>query len=371
MTAPRVAVIHYWVVWQRGGEKVAFEIARAFPEADVYFLHYDPAEIPPDIAPRVRGTSFLQHIPARRNTYRAMLPLLPLAADRLKLDGYDLLISSSAGWTHGVNASGARHLCYMHSPPRYIWDEAAPTRSSRLLRPLASPLFAALRRWDTRAANRVDRFVANSRISAGRIRSCYGREAHVIHPPAEVERFSALRRDPSGHLLAIGELVPYKRFDLAVAAAVRAKVPLVVVGDGPERARLERMATGSAVRFAGRVPDDELLSLMSSARALIHPGVEDFGIVMVEALAAGLPVIAAPAGGSQEIVTPETGVLAEVLTAEAYADAIARLSRETFADADLRDRAAAFNVSRFREEIVSAGLSLLGGENRAQGGAAG
>ncbi len=180
----------------------------------------------------------------------------------------------------------------------------------------------------------------------------YGRISKVIYPPVDTARFRHLDRDPHGFLLTLGELVPYKRFDLAVLAAAATRRSLVVVGDGPERARLKRLASGADVRFVGRVTDRQLLDLMSGAAALLHPGVEDFGIVIVEALAAGLPVIGAPTGGAAEILTEGTGLLAHALEVSAFAEAIESVLRIRVASCDLRERAEHFGVARFRTGLA-------------------
>jgi len=344
--------VHPWVLRARGAERVFFEIARTFPEADLFLLHRTPEAIPADLRGRVRATSFLDRGAFRALPYRWLLPFLPLAAESLPLRDYDLVLSSSYGWAHGVvTGDSARHVSYMHSPPRHVWGEDAGV--GHRVRPALNIALHYGRMWDERAASRVDEFIANSSVTARRIQKRYRRDASVIYPPVDVQRFRHVRRDPRGYLLAVGELVRYKRFDLAVEAARRSARRLVIVGDGPERAHLERAAGDADVRFAGRVSDAQLETLMGGASALVHPGVEDFGIVMVEALAAGLPVIANAEGGATEILGCGPGVLVHDLDAEAFADAFVSVERRRFDEGAARDRAARFGIARFRAELCS------------------
>ncbi|MEZ4503365.1 MAG: glycosyltransferase [Dehalococcoidia bacterium] len=348
----RMAIVHPWVLRARGAERVFFELARTFPQADLFLLHHNPEALPPDLRGRLVATSFLDRRAVRALPYRWLLPMLPLAAESLPLRDYDLVLSSSYGWAHGVvTGDSTRHISYMHSPPRHVWGED-PGMGNRL-RPALNLVLHYGRMWDERAASRVDEFIANSELTAQRIQKRYRRDAEVIHPPVDIERFRHVRPDPRGYLLAIGELVRYKRFDLAIEAARRARRPLVIVGDGPERASLEALAGDAEVRFAGRVTDAQLETLMGGASALLHPGVEDFGIVMVEALAAGLPVIASAEGGAPEILGRGPGVLVRELDAEAYADAIATLEHRHLDVCAARERAERFGIARFRAALCS------------------
>ena len=252
------------------------------------------------------------------------------------------------------------HISYVHSPPRYLWGEAGPSAPSRAALRLASPVVSRLRAWDARAAYGVTAFLTNSALSATRVARVYRKRADILHPPVDAARFSTVVGDAEGHLLAIGELVPYKRFDLAVLAAARTRIPLAVVGDGPERGRLERLAQGHPVRFLGRIGDDELLETMNGARALLLPGIEDFGIVMVEALAAGIPVIAPAAGGALEIIDETTGLLVDVPSADGFARAVSALSARRFDPRTLRARAAAFDEASFRDNLRRYVFSTIG-----------
>lgn len=351
--ADEVAIVHYWLHHVRGGEKVFFELARAFPEADLYFLHGDPTRLPVDVSTRFRGQTFLGRQLVRRIPYRAMLPLLPAAARSLDLSSYQTVISSSAGWAHGVRTSaGANHVCYMHSPPRYIWGEQTPV-GGRLVEATLSPLLRVLRNWDISAASRVSTFVANSQTTESRITKSYGRSSEVVYPPVDVEPLLHLRQVRQDYVVAAGELVPYKRFDLAIDACHRACLPLRIVGEGPERKRLEERAAGlgADVTFEGRVSDEEFRGWLASARVFIHAGIEDFGITTVEALAGATPVVGANEGGTAEIVAPGTGVLATDNTAEAFAQALMVSWETRFDENALRARAFSFRPERFRDEI--------------------
>lgn len=349
------------MVHVRGGEKTFFELARAFPTADLFTLHYRPDALPDDIAGRLKGTSFLQGRPFRQIPYRAHLPLLPWAVESLAaIRGYELVISSSFGWAHGVPLSAdARHLCYMYSPPRYLWGEAPPTVLPGLVALLSRSLISRLREWDIAAASRVDRFVGISLLAAQRISQTYGRTSDVVHPPVETERFHVHSSERGRFVMAVGELVPYKRFDLAILAARRINATLVVVGDGPSRRRLQRLAGGADVHFVGRVDDSSLQRLLAKAAVLIHPGIEDFGIVMVEALASGVPVVANSTGGAAEIVAEGTGLLVGGGTPDDFAEALQKAVSTRWDVGALRRQAENFSVARFRGKFRSAVAEML------------
>ena len=323
MSEQRVAIVHPWLVHVRGGEKVFIELARAFPDADLYLLFANLDRCPPDIRGRVRTTK-LQQTPLKDLSYRATLPLLPAAIESIDLSSYSLVISSSSGWAHGaLAAEGATHLCYMHTPPRYLWGERAPGRAARAVGSVLNPVMTMLRTWDVAAANRVSTFLANSSLTAQRISDRYGRTSTVLHPPTDVEPYLALPRDPQGYALYVGELVEYKRVDLAIDAARRLNIPLLIVGDGPERAALERRAAGADVHFFGRASDQLKQALITGASVFLYGGVEDFGITFVEMLAAGVPVVGIEQGGLAEIGEHGGVSFAEDQSAEAFAEAAA------------------------------------------------
>lgn len=302
----RVALIHYWLVNWRGGEKVLAALAELFPLADI-FTHVCRSEIlPPELRTHRITTTFIGRLPGAARWYKGYLPLMPMALENLDLREYDLVISSESGPAKNViTRPDAVHVCYCHSPMRYIWDLAPEYRAGMpfVMRALSAPVTHYLRLADAAGAQRVDAFAANSAFVAGRVRRFYRREAQVIHPPVDTDFFTPGERNGKEHYLVAGQLVGYKRADLAVAACTELNLPLVVAGEGPEEVKLRRMA-GPSVRFAGRVTDEELRELMRSCRALVFPGVEDFGLVPVEAMACGAPVIAFGAGGALETVLP-------------------------------------------------------------------
>lgn len=287
----------------RGGEKVLEALCRLLPEADIFTLFYNPASVSTTIRSHRVTASFLN--PGRR-FHRALLGLMPMALENFDLRDYDLVISSESGPAKGViTRAETKHICYCHTPMRYLWhmypdyrNEWAPPWQRLAMVPISN----YLRIWDFASASRVDEFAANSENIRLRIWKCYRRESRVIYPPVAVDQFRW--QQPEGYFLAVGELVPYKRFDYAVRCFSRTGARLRLVGDGPEYRQLKRMASGN-IEFCGRVSDSDLQSLYASCRALILPGEEDFGITAVEAVASGKPVIALGRGGALESVPPE------------------------------------------------------------------
>jgi glycosyltransferase involved in cell wall biosynthesis len=300
----RSAIIHYWLVNMRGGEKVLEALCRMLPDADVFTLFYDPERVSETIRGRRVTASFLN--PLRRH-YRSLLPLMPLALERFDLRGYDLIVSSESGPAKGVLApASARHVCYCHTPMRYLWDlypaYVNEWTSSGLKRALIAPLANYLRLWDFSTAARVDEFVANSENVQRRIWKTYRRESRVVYPPVAVETF--YWKQPEDYFLIVSELVAYKRIDTAVRLFSKNGRRLKIVGDGPEYGALKHMARKN-VEFCGHVSDQELRELYARARAFLLPGEEDFGMTPVEALASGKPVIALGRGGVLESVPLE------------------------------------------------------------------
>ncbi len=297
----RVAIVHYWLMNQRGGEKVLDALCRLLPDADIFTLFCDPETLSPEVRKHRITASFLN--PLKRH-YRSLLPLMPMALESLDLRGYDLIVSSESGPAKGVIApSSARHICYCHTPMRYLWDLYPAYRGeytrSRVKRALMVPFSNYLRLWDFASAARVDQFLANSYHVRNRIWKTYRREAEVVYPPVDVGSF---HWEPAeDYFLIVSELVPYKRIDSAVRLFARTGRRLVIAGKGPEYARLKAMAAPN-VEFTGHVPDDQLRDLYARCRALILPGEEDFGITPVEALASGKPVVALGHGGVRESV---------------------------------------------------------------------
>jgi len=303
LSSLRVAIVHYWFVGRAGGERVVEALAEVFPQADLFSLVADRKTLAPILQSRKLQTSFLQRIPGARKFHRHFLFLQPIALEQFDLSDYDLVISSESGPAKGViTSSKTCHICYCHSPMRYIWDMYPQYR--RAMNPVVGTIFSMvahyMRLWDVTSARRVDYFVANSQFIASRIRKYYGRESEVIHPPVE-SALGNLDTVPSDYYLAVGRLVDYKRFDLAVSACTKLGRRLRVIGDGPQYMALRQMA-GPGVEFLGKVSDGELRKNLAGCRALLFPGEEDFGIVPVEAQSFGRPVIAYGSGGVLETV---------------------------------------------------------------------
>ncbi|MCP5433614.1 MAG: glycosyltransferase [Alphaproteobacteria bacterium] len=360
----RTAIVHYWLFHMRGGEKVVEALCELYPDADIFTHLYDPSELSSAISSHRVATTFIARLPFARRLYRHYLPLMPLALEELDLSAYDLVISSEAGPAKGViTRPDALHVCYCHSPMRYLWDQyhiylktaGLPTRA---LMPL---LFHGLRQWDVASASRVDHFIANSTAVAARIRKFYRRDAEVIPPPVDAANFSSAdqRRD---YYLFVGQLVGYKRADLAVEAFNRLGKRLVVIGDGEESRALKHVA-GPTIEFLGKAPFDVLRRHYGEARALVFPGEEDFGIVPVEAMASGTPVIAFGRGGALDsVVDGTTGLFFREQTVEALIEAVARFEaqEERFDRAALAAHAAHFDKKVFKERFAATVDRLLG-----------
>lgn len=358
-----VALVHDYLLVSRGAERTFEAIAECWPEAPIYTLLYDREGTQDRFAHREVRTSCLQRLGARQANFRRLLPVLPWAAGSLPLSTYELVISSSSAFAHGVRVgSGGRHVCYCHSPFRYAWfeTERALAEVPAPLRPLLAQLLRALRVHDRAAARRVTRYLANSELTRQRIASCWDREAEVVHPPVEVDRFSPARSTRSllprarRSFLVVGELVAHKRVEVALEAARQAEVPVRVVGEGPERARLEaRYGFDGGAEFLGRVGDAELARLYSTARALILPNVEEFGIAAVEAQAAGRPVVATAAGGALEtVIDGETGVLVPDGDVAALARALGETDFDRFRSERIARHARRFSRELFKQRLL-------------------
>ncbi|HEX7940055.1 MAG TPA: glycosyltransferase [Gemmatimonadaceae bacterium] len=351
----KVAIVHFWLFHMRGGERVVDGLCELFPDADIYTHVYDADGVSPRIAQHKVRTTFIAKLPFARRLYKLYLPLMPLALRLLDLREYDLIVSSEAGPAKGVvKRAGAVHVCYCHSPMRYAWDmeDEYVAGLSAPVRALARLVLRYMRAWDVASAAGVDHFIANSREVASRIRKIYGREADVVHPPVETERFAASPGGREPYYLVVSHLVRYKRVDLAVDACSRMGRPLVVIGSGEEMAALRRRA-GPTVRFLGWQPDSVVAEHLGKCRALLFPGHEDFGITPVEALASGCPVIAYGRGGVLESVTDgETGLLFPQQTVESLCATIETFEKRPAPAAEvLRARAEKFSRSRFLADM--------------------
>ena len=360
----QTALVHDWLTGSRGGERCLEALLPLFPDAPVYTLLHHPGSVRPEIEARRICTSPLQNWPVPRQRYRWLLPFFPWAAARLDLRGFDLIVSVSHCAAKGVlPPRGSIHISYCLTPMRYAWDMGGTYwKGSRFPVPAAAG-GALLRAWlrgrDRDSSRRVTHFAAISRFVAGRIRRAYGRSAAVIPPPVDCQRFHPGGR-PEGHFLVVSALTPYKRVGDAVAAFRRLKLPLLVVGDGSERSRLQGQA-GPRTEFLGRVDEATLQELYATCRALIFPGVEDFGLAPVEAMACGRPVIALGKGGVLETViplngsreAPATGILYRKEGPRHLKEAVGRFIRkeDLFDEAILRGRAEEFALPRFQERF--------------------
>jgi glycosyltransferase involved in cell wall biosynthesis len=352
---PRVAVVHDWLTIPGGSEQVVLELLEMFPQAELFTSVYDPAPWPAQITERPVHSSFLNRIPGAVRHYPKLLPLMTTAFRSFDLSGFDLVISSSHACAKNVRApSGALHVCYCHTPMRYAWEEgflAGEQVGSAMRRLLLPPLLSHLRRQDLAGAGGPDVFVANSRHVAERIARYYGRPAEVVNPPIDVGHYLGLARAPQDFYLAFGRVVPYKRVDLAVIACARLGRALKVAGDGRALATV-RLEAGTGTEFLGKVSARERDELLRGARALLFPGEEDFGIVPVEAQAAGVPVIAYGVGGASEsVLDGRTGVLFGEQSVAGLAEAVERFEGLTLEDEQLRANAQRFGRERFRAEF--------------------
>lgn len=365
---PRVALVHDWLTGMRGGEKVLELLCERFPEAPLYTLLHIPGSVNRTLGNRPIHTSLLQHMPLAASHYRHYLPLFPVFAECNKAAEVDLVFSTSHAVAKGMvrrprggdDHRGPVHLCYIHTPMRYAWDRFddyfGPERVGALAsRFLFRPVVSLLRRYDRWTCSRVDVFVANSRYVAERVKRVYGRQAEVLAPPVDTERFRHCKREPEEAYLVVSALVPYKRVDQAIRACSQLGRKLRVVGKGPEMGALQALALrlGAEVEFIGFATDAALDGYLCRARALLFPGVEDFGIVPVEAIACGCPVIALGVGGVLDSMTDRTAVLYEEPTVEGLVEAMRCFeAREgSFAEAELRAHAETFSHATFREGL--------------------
>lgn len=349
----RVALVHEWIAARAGSEKVFEELAKLLPQADLYALSHEPG-VGLDVGDRPIHTTWLDRHPALRARRDLTLPLMPIAWRQFTHE-YDVVISSSHAFSRCFPAArSAQHLSYVHTPARYLWTpELDGRRPPRWARPMA----AWLRRTDLRISRNVTSFAANSGEVRQRVRTFYGRDARVIAPPVDVDRFDLppTGTEPRRGLLCFGRWIEYKRFDLAIEAAHLAGESLTVAGTGPEEHRLRDLAQrlGSDVTFVVRPSDGDVVRLMQTHRALLFPGREDFGIIPVEAAAAGLPTIALASGGARDTVCHEvSGLLVEEQSAQDFQRAIMRSREIRFDPVRVRSVALAFGVDRFRKEVV-------------------
>jgi glycosyltransferase involved in cell wall biosynthesis len=299
----RVALVHDFLLDVRGAERVFMEMCEMWPDAPIYTAVYDEVGTEGRFAGRTVHSSFLQRLRPSARSFRALLPLYPAAIESFDLSDYDLVVSSSSAWAHAVLCDERTvHVSYCHNPFRYAWNDRDQTLA-RLRNPIARAFlrgaFRRWRQWDWIAAQRTNRYIANSRTTQARIRAYFGRDSDVVYPPVDTERFTP---GPLGdHYALVSELMPHKQIDDAIAAFNALRLPLIVVGDGPDARRLRRDA-GSTIHFSGRLPDAKVTEILQGARALVVTAIEEFGIAAVESQAAGRPVIARRGGGALETI---------------------------------------------------------------------
>ena len=340
---PRVALVHDFLLDVRGAERVFLELCEMWPDADIYTAVYDEEGTEKRFAGRQVHSSFLQRLRPSARTFRALLPLYPAAIESFDLSEYDLVVSSSSAWAHAVLCDERSvHVSYCHNPFRYAWNDRQRTLARRrdpISRAFLRQAFSRWRQWDWIAAQRTDRYVANSRTTQARILSYFGRESAIVHPPVETSRFSPGR--VGDHYAVVSELMPHKEIEVAIEAFNEIRRPLVVIGDGPDFRRLRRLA-GSTIEFAGRLADRAVAEVLRGARALVMTAVEEFGIVAVEAQASGRPVIARRGGGALETVVEGVTGCFWSGGAEQLADSVL-----TFDDVATDPQACVGNAARF------------------------
>ena len=333
---PKTALLHYWLTNMRGGENVVAEFCRIFPDADIFTHAWNPDRVKEPFDSHRITETFIGRLPRARKNCQVYLPLMPSALARLDLSGYDLILSSESGPAKGIRKpAGARHVCYCHTPMRYVWDMFDDYyRNTGLAGKIAMLAFKNyLRSYDLRSAESVDQFIANSAFVAERIKRIYGRESVVIHPPVDTDYFVRQPDDEArGYYLFAGQLIAYKRPDLALRACRKIHRKLVLVGDGPMRRQLEQEAAGDPdIVFAGRAERPQLRKYYAEAKALLFPGVEDFGIVPVESQSVGVPVIALGVGGALEtVIADKTGVFFREPTVESLCQAMEEFESRRF-----------------------------------------
>lgn len=351
----KIALVHDYFIQMGGAERVAIAMHDSFPSAPIYTTVALQHRLPKEMRAADIRTSPMQRLPGIEQRFRQYFMLYPFAIERFDLSSYDLIFSSSSGYAKGVRRrSDAIHVCYCHTPMRWVWryeDYVARERFSGITRS-ALPFFMwGLRKWDIRAARRPDFYIANSQTVAQRIREIYDRDAAVIPPPIDVDRFQ-LSDEIDDYYLVLSRLVPYKRIDLAIEACKRMKRRLVIIGDGPDRARLQALA-GPETEFLGRQSDQQVNRYASRCRALLFPGEEDFGMVPLEVNASGRPVIAFRAGGAVEtVIDGITGVFFDTPQAKALMEAIEDFEARKWRPTVLREHAEKFDNKVFAYRVL-------------------
>ncbi len=359
MPAPKVALVHDYLNQFGGAERVLLALAEMFPRAPIYTLFYEPAIFDQYLKGREIKTSFLNH-PLVRRRHRLFIPLFAKAAENIDLgDKYDLIISDSAGWAKGIKYSRGRHIAYIHTPLRYAWEpqEWLESLFPKPLIKLAQPITSYLRRWDKYAGQKPDVIFANSSHTASKVKMFYEREAEILHPPVDTTVFYPdLNPGKENYFIAFGRLIHYKRIDLVVKAFNRLKLPLKIIGSGPEEEKIRKLTTSKQIEMIPEIRDENILRrIISDAQALIFPQVEDFGLAAAESLACGTPVIAYRAGGALEIVEDGlNGLFFNEQTEESLIEAINRFQTMNFEQERITETAQKFSEANFKEKLTQA-----------------
>ena len=350
----KTAIVHEWLTTYGGSERVVEEFCRIFPDAPIYTTVYNEKNMGKIFPKEKVVTSFMQKIPGSSRYYTKMLSMMPRAFESFDLGGYDLVLSSSSSCAKGVlTRAGTLHVSYVHTPMRYAWDLYHEYMASAgfITRTAMRRILPKIRQWDALTALRVDHFLANSTETQHRIKKIYRRNADVIHPPVNTDFFTPGSEEAEDFYLVLSRFVPYKRIDIAIEACNKLKRKLVIIGDGSQKARLESMA-GPTVTFTGRLNDMETREYYRKCRAFLFPGLEDFGITPVEAMACGKPIIAYGKGGALDTVVPgKTGLLFSEQSAESLGKAMLEFEQTEFDPAVIRTHAEGFSADRFRDQI--------------------
>ena len=353
----KVAIVHYWLVNMRGGEKMLEALLELFPQADIYTHVYNPKAVSEIIKTKNVFTSRINKLPFAKKLYPLYMPLMPNALMEFNLNNYDLIISSEAGPAKGVVPNpDAYHICYCHSPMRYIWDMYHEYFKGMnfFIRFFMKRLIPSIRIWDITSSNLVDRFITNSAYVAKRIRRIYNREAEVVYGPVPIELYQNIIRKPSDYYLYFGQITGYKRADIAIEACLKSGRKLIIAGSGAGKKDIKKYAKNNLVTFKGKVSDKEAFDLFSGARALLFPGTEDLGLVPIEAQAAGCPVIAYRGGGALETVKENiTGIFFDEQTPDSLIAAMEYFENnfKTLNRGVFNDHVTQFSKSAFKERV--------------------
>lgn len=362
----KVAIVHYWLVTMRGGEKVLESLCKMYPEADIYTNVYNPEKISEPIKKHKVFTTKVNNYPFARKLYQKYMPFMPNALMDLDLTSYDLVISSESGPAKGVVPSPfAFHVCYCHTPMRYLWDMYHEyfRKSNPIVKFFMKKMIPSLRLWDVTSSNLVDHFVANSHYVAARIKRYYNRDSDVVFPPCDINKYLSVERSPSDFYLFFGQLVGYKRADLAIEACIKSGKKLVVIGEGKSKEAKEYSKSG-LIKFTGRISDEEIKEYLAKAKALLFPGIEDFGIIPVEANATGCPVLAYKDGGALDSIKENvTGMFFEEQTVDSLISCMNdfETKESNFTNRDLFTK----HVQQFSEEIFIEKINkIIAGKKR-------